>query len=129
MKKSKKILSLALIVLLLAGCGKVTKDEKKDADDSQKQVESNVSDFNFNLINSSFENGTSNFDIEITNVSSESKYIKEFNVAVKDKEGNLLVTLAGIVESDIASNDKITITCSYGGDLSSFDSLKYSLVD
>ena len=126
----KKIIVLAIVIVCMCGCGK--KEINNPIDNTeQKQIESNASigDLNFELIDTKIENGTSEFTFEITNTSNESKYIKSMNAIAKDNEGNEIITLLGVLEEEIGSGEKTTITCSYGGDLSNVETFEYELID
>lgn len=126
----KKVIVIILLLISVSGCGK--KEEKEIPEgNQQKQIESKVtmSDFEIELINSKIENGTSEFVFEITNVSKESKYVKEIQAIAKDNEGNPIITLSGVIESEIGSKEKTEVTSSYGGELSNVTTFQYEILN
>lgn len=111
---------------------------QQNNEQTEKHGNGEMSDFKFELIDKRFEeetlengetNKTSEFTIKITNISKETKYIKEFRVNVKDKNGEQIIALSGIVESEIGSNETTEMICGYGGDLSNYGTLEYELVN
>ena len=127
----KKIILLGITLLLLSGCGNKTQQPTgTDAEEQTKTIESKaeLSDFQFKLLEAKTENETTSFAFEITNLAKETKYLKEFLVKVT-LEDDSMITLSGVVEQEIASQEYITITCSYGGNLSSYKALDYELVE
>ncbi len=127
----KKAILLCITLLLLSGCGnKNQQPTNTEVEDQTKTIENKamLSDMQFQLKDAKTENEVTSFDFEITNLASETKYLKEFLVKVT-LEDDSMITLSGVVEQEIASQEKITITCSYGGNLSSYKALDYALVD
>ena len=127
-KKMKKIILMCLTLLLVSGCGNKN-IQKPNIEEEPKKIESNatIQDFQFQLVEGKTENETTSFEFEITNVSSEPKYLKEFLVKVS-LEDESIVQLFGTVEQEIASQEKINITCAYGGNLANYKSFDYELI-
>lgn len=127
----KKAIVITLLLISVCGCGKKEEYKEPQEENKQNKIESKatVNDFQFELIESKIENGTSAFTFEITNVSNEAKYVGEMQAIAKDREGNTLITLSGVIESEIGSKEKTIITCSYGGDLSEIETFEYELND
>ena len=132
MKKSKKIVILLFVLISICGCGK--KEEMKQGDTPKEEIKEPIeskmtlSDFQIELKSNKIENGTSEFTFEITNISKETKYVKEMQAKAKDGEGNNVVSLLGVIEQEIGTGEKVEVNCSYGGDLSLVQSFEYELV-
>ncbi len=127
----KKIILLCITLLLLSGCGNKTQQPTStETEDKTKTIESKaeLNDIQFSLKDAKTENGATSFDFEVTNLANEAKYLKEFIVKVTLEDDNM-ITLSGVVEQEIKSQETITITCSYGGNLSNYKALDYELVD
>lgn len=130
MKKFKIAISLFLFLFMISGC-KNKENQVEENKEPQKQVESKetIQDFQFQLLNAKLENGSSEFEFEITNISNETKKINKFRVTVKDESGKDLVSLTNVMNKELETNDKVIATCSYGGDLSNYHSFEYELLD
>lgn len=127
----KKAIVIALLVISVCGCGKKEEYKEPSLEENKTQIESKatVNDFQFELKESKIENGTSEFVFEVTNVSSEAKYIKEIQAIAKDSEGNPIITLSGVIESEIGSKEKTEVTCSYGGELTNVSTFTYEILN
>lgn len=85
-----------------------------------------VEDFEFKLLSNKFSNGTSAFELEITNKANEKKYLEEFQMKVK-KANQEEITLSGVVKQELEKNESTTITISCGDDLSGYESIVYEI--
>lgn len=130
MKYIKILLITLSITTILTGCGnkeKVDNDNKEET--KNKSNETVVADsFEFTTISVNFENENSVFDINIKNTANEERYINEFIIHVKDKDGNELAILFGYVNETIEAKGERTISCSFGGDLSNYASLEFEVL-
>ena len=138
-KKDKIILGLILVIIVLLGViaflvikykkkeENTTEPSTQEKENQTKEQSYNLNDFEFTLENTRFENGTSTFTIKVTNKTNEAKQINQFKVIIKNETGEELVRLIGIVNEEIVGNGTTTVTCSYGGDLSNYNTLEYEL--
>lgn len=139
----KNVLAILLIgvFLLNTGCG-CTKKQTKVEEKKDTFVEDQVSNINksseviddkekngFKFTNTSlvYENGISTLVTEVTNISSETKYLGTFNIYAKDKDGNIIVTLAGLVDDKLEPNTSKTITASVSINISDAYSIEYDV--
>ncbi len=126
MTKNKKIILFLLVFLCLCGCGK---EEQINYEENKEPIKSMVTlnDFQIELKDKKVENGTSTFTFSVTNLSNESKYLKEILAKAKDDLGNSIVSLLGVINQEIKSGEKIEVNCSYGGDLSNVQLFEYNI--
>lgn len=124
------IISVSLISLLTSGCGNNTEE---DTDTKQPSVAGNedvigdkeVDVFKLTKTSLVYENGSSTLVTNVYNTSSETQYIKSFNIVIKDSDGNVMVTLLGYIGEEIPSGDTRQITSSSDIDLSKAASIEY----
>lgn len=141
----KNVLTIALIgiFLLNTGCGCTKKETKEEVLEKKDTfIEDQVSNVNknseviddkekngFKFTNTSliYENGMSTLVTEVTNEGSESKYLGTFNIYAKDKDGNTIVTLSGLVDDELAPGESKTITASISINISNAYSIEYDV--
>ena len=63
------------------------------------------------------ENGYSTFSADVTNTNQTDSNIKDINIVLKDKKGNIVITLRGHIGENLKSNEKRTITAVTKGNL------------
>lgn len=132
----KKIVNISLILLigifLLTGCG--NKEKENEETDTKVNTNENVvkdqtlENFKFENTSLVYENGNSVLETIVTNTSSETTYLKEFKIMVKDASGNEIVTLKGFVGDSLGAGESRTITSSYGDDLTEAKSITYEVI-
>ncbi len=130
MKYFKVLIILLFCICIITGCGK--KNETKETDKKDEKVEQHqkvvAESFEFTTNSVNFENNNSVFDINVKNISNEERYINEFLIHVKDKEGKELAVLFGYVNETIEANGERLISCSYGEKLSNYSSLEFEVL-
>lgn len=126
----KKIIKLIVIGLLsatiLTGCG-CEKDKDSGVNDElikDQQVES----FEFTNTSLVYENNASVLETLVTNKSDKTEYLSEFDILVKDKDGNVIVTLTGFIGSSIGAGESRVIASTYSEDLTKAASIEYKIV-
>ena len=136
----KKIINMSLVLLigiiLLTGCANKIKDKKQDENNNDTKVNTNqdvikdqtLENFKFENTSLVYENGNSVLETIVTNTSSETTYLKEFKIIVKDVSGNEIVTLKGFVGDSLGAGESRTITSSYGDDLTEAKSITYEVI-
>ncbi len=139
----KKIIYLSLatimILCLTVGCGcnkKETKEEINNIEEkdnikvnTNKDVtkEQQLEVFTFTNTSLIYEDNTSILKIKVTNTSSETQYLEEFKIHVKDELGNEIVELKGFVGNNIPGNSSTVITSSYAEDLTKAAAIEYEI--
>ena len=132
MKKIKTLAFITIIGLLLTtGCDSKKEEEKKDEVKSNtntnvikdQQVEG------LSLTNTSLTttNGQSTLVTVVSNPTTEKIAVKSFDIIIKDKDGNILITLLGYVGEEIPAGESRTITSSAEIDLTKATSVEYTI--
>ncbi len=134
----KKVLLVVISALMLTGlttgCGCSKKETKKE--ENKVKVNTNedvIKDqqlevFTFTNTSLIYEDSTSILTTVVTNTSDKTEFLKEFKINVKDKDGNIIVTLTGFVGDNIEAKSSTVITSSYGEDLTKAASIDYEVV-
>lgn len=126
MKKSLKYLSvIALLLVITTGCGTKTKapevDKKENVNTNQGVIEEKVVE-GLKLTNTSLVStgNSAKLITQVTNEGTEDSDIRLFNIYVKDKNGETIVTLQGYVgglaagaTKDIISNVEMNLDNAY----------------
>ena len=132
MKKFKTLTFITIISLLLTtGCDSKKEEAKKDEVKSNtntnvikdQQVEG------LSLTNTSLttSNGQSTLVTVVSNPTTEKIAVKSFDIIIKDKDGNILITLLGYVGEEIPAGESRTITSSAEIDLTKATSVEYTI--
>lgn len=138
---SKKIIALFLAcgLIFATGCGKKTNDNKNPnngKDDTNvvtpiantdeavvgEQIIDGLKFTNVTLIS---EGESTVYTADVVNTTDTAIDVKSFNIILKDKDGNDLVTLLGFVGSTIAPNESAQITSSVSMNLLNAKSVEY----
>ena len=75
-----------------------------------------------------YENNTSVLETLVTNKSDKTEYLSEFDILVKDKDGNVIVTLTGFIGASIDAGESRVIASTYSEDLTKAASIEYKIV-
>lgn len=125
------ILSLFLVVGLATGCGCSKKEEKKeDKFNTNEDVIKDQQVEELNLTNTSLkvDDNYSTLVTLVSNPTNEDKEVRVFNIYVKDKDGNEIVTLQGYVGDVIPAGESREITSNVIMDLSNATSIEYEIL-
>ena len=134
MRKGLLFLTLILSLGLVTGCSCEKKKEEKVKEEvkvnTNKEVikDQELEVFKFTNTSLVYEDNTSILITKVRNTSSETEYLKEFKIHVKDSSGNEIVELTGFVGDNIAGNSSTTISSSYSEDLTQAASIEYEIV-
>lgn len=129
--KNIKILGLLFIatVLVLTGCGnKKEQDGAKINTNNDVIKDQTVEEFKMENTMLIYEDGRTTLETTVTNTSSETAYLKEFEIKVLDAEGSEITTLIGFVGSEIKAGESKVITSYCGEDLTNAVSLNYTVI-
>ena len=135
----KKIIMLGMVLMtslvVLTGCDGKDKDNKdKTADETKVNTsqdvikDQSVDVFKFENTSLIYANNTSTLETKVTNTSSETQYLSEFKIHVKDAQGNDIIVLTGYIGSSIGPNESRVISSNYGSDLTKAASITYELI-
>jgi len=134
----KKIMIGGLVLTLalsLTGCGCSKKDKKEE---KKEEIKVNTNEgvikdqklevFEFKNTSLIYDNGTTRLETTVTNTGSETEYLAEFKIHVKDKDGNEIIELTGFIGDNIKAGETKTIDSYYGQDLSHATNIEYEIV-
>ena len=135
MKKIGILFVSFLIVLSLTGCG-CSKKEEKEKEKEEIKVNTNenvIKDqtlevFEFKNTSLVYENNNSKLETTVTNTGSETEYLKEFKIHVKDKDGNEIIELTGFIGDNIGAGESRVINSYYSQDLTNAESIEYEII-
>ena len=124
-------ISLLLVLGLITGCGCNKKEEIKEngiKENKNKEVlkEQIVDGFKINNVSLITEGEMSTFNATVTN-QQEEQYIKSVDIIIKDKDGNIYVTLSGLIERKLKKNESQMINGSTNLDLNEAYSVSYKI--
>lgn len=133
-------LALVLSLTLLTGCGcsKKSNEKKNNPETKTEGPKANTNEgvikdqtldvFKFEKTSLIYEDGNSKLQTTVTNTSSETQYLKEFKIHVKDASGAEIIELTGFVGDNIEANKSKVISSVYGDDLTKATTIEYELV-
>lgn len=134
----KKLFTLMLVVLvgLTVACGKKDEDKKPNENTNQPSANTNegvIGDKEleaFKFENTSFvtdEKGETTLITQVTNTSSETIYLKSFNIIVKAADGSEMLTLIGYIGEEVPAGEVRMITSTSSMSLADADSIEYTI--
>ena len=136
--KQLGIIGMVGLTLFATGCG-CSKEEEKKTEEKEKEPVVSVNTEENVIKDQTFEgltmtntslvttDGISKLVTEVTNNTGADYYLQEFEITVKDAEGNVLDTLVGYVTSVIKNGETKTINSSTDIDLSKATSIEYNV--
>lgn len=132
MKKLIKIMLIGITTIsLITGCGCSKKEEiEKSNTNTNEGVIGDQTVEVFELKNTSliYEKGTTKLETTVTNTSKKDEYLKEFEIKVTDKDGNVMITLKGFVGEKIKAGESKVINSYCGEDLSNATNITYTVI-
>ncbi len=132
MKKIKTLAFITIISLLLTtGCDskkdEVKKDEVKSNTNTNVIKDQQVEGLSLTNTSLTTTNGQSTLVTVVSNPTTEKIAVKSFDIIIKDKDGNILITLLGYVGEEIPAGESRTITSSAEIDLTKATSVEYTI--
>lgn len=132
MKKIKALAFITIISLLLTtGCDskkeEVKKDEVKSNTNTNVIKDQQVEGLSLTNTSLTTTNGQSTLVTVVSNPTTEKIAVKSFDIIIKDKDGNILITLLGYVGEEIPAGESRTITSSAEIDLTKATSVEYTI--
>ncbi len=125
----KFILLLMVYISLVSFCA----CSKKDNNDNDYNLDKNINGKQ-NIEGILFENILFKVDLENVEISTKVKnnnetdfYLENFQMIIKDKNGNILTTLNQTVEENLAANSEITYNNKYTLNLINATSIEYNV--
>lgn len=140
MKKTLIVtLSMIFAISVATGCscGNKKKNNDKNTNEKQPVVKTNTKKEvikdrevdGIKLTNSSVitTDGVTDITTSVTNPTNEDYHLDEFKIIVKDKNGDVMITLPGYVGDVIKAGETRTIRSSVSMDLSTAESVEYEV--
>ena len=132
----KKITLMTLIALttvtLVTGCGKDKEEDKEklpQANTNEDVIkDQTVESFSFENTSLVYHEGTTTLETVVTNTMDTDQTLQEFQIIVKDKDDNVMITLVGFVGSTIKAGESKVISSNCGEDLTKAASIEYVVV-
>ncbi len=132
-KNIKVILSAIVVVLLMVpfllfklnGNNKITKNDDKDvfahteAEIVKDEEYNNLKISNITMITNK---GYTTFTADVTNTAAEPTDFENINIELRDKDGNIVITLLGNIGTGLKQNETRTISSSAKGDFKNVSS-------
>lgn len=133
----KKIVTMLVIGIctmgLVTGCGCSKKEENKEEGPKVNTNEDVIKDqtvevFHFTNTSLIYENGTTKLQTTVKNTSSETAYLKEFKIHVKDANGKDMEVLIGFIGSELKAGESRVIDSYTVVDLTEAVSMEYEVI-
>lgn len=134
--KKKIIISLIMLLSIgvITGCGckkkEEVKEEKKTYNTNKGVIEDKEVE-ELKLTNTSLVSTKNSATLitAVTNPTKETKKVRIFNIYVKDKEGNTIVTLQGYVGGEVPAGETREITSNVDMNLDNAYKVEYEIVN
>lgn len=131
-RKIISLLTLVLIVCLATGCEQSKKEEIKieESYNTNEEIVENKEVEDLTLTNTSLvsKGNYATLVTLVTNPTSEDKEVRIFNIYVKDKKGNDIITLQGYVGGVVPAGESREITSNVNMNLDHAYSVEYEIL-
>lgn len=124
---------MAFTITLTSGCGTKTNEEEPDTEKPNTVTnedvvgDKEVDVFKLSKTSLVYENGSSTLITSVYNSSTETQYIKSFNIEIKDDSNKVITTLIGYIGEEIAAGETRQITSSTDLDLTDASKIEYKV--
>ena len=124
---------MAFIITLTSGCGAKKNEEEPNTEKPNTVAnedvvgDKEVDVFKLTKTSLIYENGSSTLITSVYNSSSETQYIKSFNIELKDDSDKVITTLIGYIGEEIAAGETRQITSSTDLDLTNASKIDYTI--
>lgn len=124
----KRLLIVLGLLMVFTGCKEASTTNNIKTNNNENIIkEQVVGNLLLNQVSLTYEKGTSTFSVQITNQTSESVAINQFDVTFKTKNGSVIATLQGTLGDSLDGNTSIVITMTSDIDLTEAYSLEYNI--
>lgn len=124
----KRLLIVLGLLMIFTGCKEASTTNNIKTNNNENIIkEQVVGNLLLNQVSLTYEKGTSTFSVQITNQTSESVAINQFDVTFKTKNGSVIATLQGTLGDSLDGNTSIVITMTSDIDLTKAYSLEYNI--
>ncbi len=124
---------MAFTITLTSGCGAKTNEEEPNTEKPNTVTnedvvgDKEVDVFKLSKTSLVYENGSSTLITSVYNSSTETQYIKSFNIEIKDDSNKVITTLIGYIGEEIAAGETRQITSSTDLDLTDASKIEYKV--
>lgn len=134
-KKVILISTITFLIFLSPGCGKSKKEDIKEKKEKTVIIKEEnvikdqiVEEFKFTNTFLKYENGVSRLVTQVTNTSTTVQTLQSFSIIVKDKNGNKMISLLGVITDDqINAGETKKIISNTSLDLTKAKSIEYKI--
>lgn len=124
----KRLLIVLGLLMIFTGCKEATTTNNIKTNNNENIIkEQVVGNLLLNQVSLTYEKGTSTFSVQITNQTSESVAVNQFDITFKTKNGSVIATLQGTLGDSLDGNTSIVITMTSDIDLTEAYSLEYNI--
>lgn len=124
----KKIFLIIISLCLITGCGQKKEDTNAIVNNNPDIIkEQTVSNLTLNNVSLKYKDGISTLTVTVTNNSSETITINQFDVVFKTENGSVITTLNGSLGDQIEGKASLTVTITSDIDLSEAYALEYQI--
>ena len=124
----KRLLIVLGLLMIFTGCKEASTTNNIKTNNNENIIkEQVVGNLLLNQVSLTYEKCTSTFSVQITNQTSESVAINQFDVTFKTKNGSVIATLQGTLGDSLDGNTSIVITMTSDIDLTEAYSLEYNI--
>ena len=124
----KRLLIVLGLLMIFTGCKEASTTNNIKTNNNENIIkEQVVGNLLLNQVSLTYEKGTSTFSVQITNQTSASVAINQFDVTFKTKNGSVIATLQGTLGDSLDGNTSIVITMTSDIDLTEAYSLEYNI--
>ena len=124
----KRLLIVLGLLMIFTGSKEASTTNNIKTNNNENIIkEQVVGNLLLNQVSLTYEKGTSTFSVQITNQTSESVAINQFDVTFKTKNGSVIATLQGTLGDSLDGNTSIVITMTSDIDLTKAYSLEYNI--
>lgn len=114
----KKVALIIMTVFILTACAKVNNNEQVIKDQT-------VGAFSFKETSLTYDKEKTNFKVTVTNTSSNVISVSKFIIVFKNKNGDIMAKLDGLVTDQVEPNKSFVISVENDMDLSDAYSVEY----
>ncbi len=130
----KYIIVILIGVIAVTGCGKkeLKKDTPKKGNNQpteEVREKARVEDFEVSIINKSYTEENSIYQVKVINKSEKESYFNELIIHVKDEMNNEVGIVYGVIKEKIEGKGERVIECSYGDNLSMYNHEEIEIIE
>lgn len=124
----KKILVvMAVMLLVVTGCGKKEKKVEEEKNKPVSFVEQNVEGLNISGFNLNYDNGITNVLAVVKNTTESNMYVKFIDVILYDKDGKEVGTTYFYIDKELKPNEDNVFESEFASDVTTANKVEYKV--